>query len=212
MKKEVPTRKKLAWKRLWLLVAVIVVMEALAGYNFAPRQAVSDVADELDMDYEKTFIKGFYDAGNPKHLLSLNYLVENQDAMLFCSVYWTPFGWQKGSRCKVEIWDDQSVYAGITGFYGDQERTYWLFGRMEEKPTAITLYYEEEVDLVTHHIGIEVPVEHLFQGDNGMWYLLSQVRTDWVEKESVEGYEGPREFGLFLSRDGERMADVEVKQ
>lgn len=212
MKKEAPTRKKLAWKRLWLLVAAVVVMEALAGYNFTPRQAVSDAADEVDMAYEMTFIKGVFDAGNPERLLALNYLVENPDAMLFCSVYWMPLGWQVSRRCKVETWDGQSAYAGLKGFYGDQATTYWLFARMEEKPTAITLYYEEEVDLATHHIGIEVPIEHLFQGENGTWYLLSQVKTEWVEQESVEGFEGPREFGLFLSKDGEKMADVEVKR
>lgn len=212
MKKEVPTRKKLAWKRLWLLVAVIVVMEALAGYNFTPRQAVSDAADEMDMAYEMTFIKGFWDVGNPERLLALNYLVENPDAMLFCSVYWTPWGWQRGRMNKVETWDGQGVYAGIKGFYGDEAATYWLFARMEEKPTVITLYYEEQVDLLTHHIGIEVPTEDLFRGENGKWYLLSQVKTEWVEQESVEGFEGPREFGLFLSKDGEEMADVEVKR
>ena len=212
MKEKVLNRKRRAVRRLGLLVSVLCLGMSLAGYNSGPRMAVSDAADEMDMAYEKTFIKGFYDAGNPDHLLSVNYLVENPDAMLFCSVYWTPFGWQAGRKCKVETWECQGVYAGLKRFYGDEETTYWLFGRMEEKPTAITLYYEETVDLVTHHIGIEVPIEHLFRGENGKWYLLSQVRTDWVEQESVEGFEGPREFGLFLSKDGERLADVEVKR
>lgn len=212
MKKEVPTRKRLAWRRLWLLVAVVVIMETLAGYNFAPRQAVSDAADEMDMAYEKTFIKSFYDAGNPEHFLSFNYLVETREAMLFCNVYWSPLGWMQFRKCKVETWDGQAAYAGLEGFYGDEATTYWLFARMEEKPTAITLYYDEKVGLVTHHIGIEVPIEDVFRGENGKWYLLSQVKTDWVEKESVEGYEGPREFGLLLSKDGERMADIPVER
>lgn len=212
MKEKVLNRKRRAVRRLGLLVSVLCLGMSLAGYNSGPRMAVSDAADELDMAYEKTFIKGFYDAGDPEHFLSLKYLVETREAMMFCSVYLTPFGWVDGQARRVETWEGQAANAGLMSFYGDEEHTHWLFGRMEEKPTSITLYYEEEVDQVTHRFGIEVPAEHLFRGENGTWYLLSQVRTDWVEQESAEGFEGPREFGLLLSKDGEKIADVEVKR
>ena len=205
MKENVLTRKKRALRRLGLLVGVLCLGMCLASYNSAPRMAVSDAADELDMAYEKTFIKEFYDAADPEHLISMKYLVETREAMMFCSVYFTPFGWMDGQAMRVETWDGQAAYAGLKGFYGDKEHTYWLFGRVEEKPTAMTLYYKEE----DRRVSIEVPAEDLFQGENGKWYFISQVSADWVERESGEEYRG---FGLLLSRNGEHIAEIEVKR
>ena len=205
MKENVLTRKKRALRRLGLLVGVLCLGMCLASYNSAPRMAVSDAADELDMAYEKTFIKEFYDAADPEHLISMKYLVETREAMMFYSVYFTPFGWMDGQAMRVETWDGQAAYAGLKGFYGDKEHTYWLFGRVEEKPTAMTLYYKEE----DRRVSIEVPMESLFRGENGKWYFISQISADWVERESGEEYRG---FGLLLSRNGEHIAEIEVKR
>ena len=211
MKKEVLTRKKRAFRRLLVLAAAAVLLGGLTGYCFLPIQALWRAADQLDMEQVRV-IKRFYAPKDLRSFLSVNYLAESEDAMLLCSVQGSVGGWGSGKKSRVEIWEDSPAHAGLWRDSGDEGDTYWLFGRMKEKPTAMNLYYREQVDLVTHRISIEVPVEHLFQGEDGTWYLLSQVDRIWMEQESVEGYfGGPRRFGLFLSRNGEELADIAVQ-
>lgn len=203
MKEKVLTRKKTALRRLGLLMSVLSLSIGLAGYNFAPRMAVSEVADQEDMKYYKTFITSV--PGDT--LLKRNYLVETEEALLFSTVGWTPYGWMAYEWGKIEAWDDAPLHAGLMSKYTDKGNTHWLYGRVTARPDNLWFYYREEEGAQTSLTGVSVPGEDIFQGENGSWYFLTQIDDKRFDRERA-GADG--EFRLNAVKNDEKLADVPV--
>ena len=203
MKEKVLTRKKTAFRRLGLLMSVLGLSIGLAGYNFAPRMAVSEVADQEDMKYYKTFITSV--PGDT--VFKRNYLVETEEALLFSTVGWTPYGWIAYEWGKIEAWDDAPLHAGMMSRYTEQGNTHWLYGRAQKKPDNLWFYYREEEGNHIDLSGVSVPEEDVFQGENGSWYFLTKIADSHFSRER-EGADG--EFRLNAVKNGEKLADVPV--
>lgn len=203
MKEKVLTRKKTAFRRLGLLLSVLGLSIGFAGYNFAPRMAVSEVADQEDMKYYKTFITSV--PGDT--VFKRNYLVETEEALLFSTVGWTPYGWMAYEWGKIEVWDDAPLHAGMMSKYSDKGNIHWLYGRLKQRPDNLWFYYREEEGLQTSLTGVSVPEADIFQGENGSWYFLTKIDDRYFSKEQA-GSDG--EFRLNAVKNGEKLADVPV--
>ena len=203
MKEKVLTRKKTAFRRLGLLMSVLGLSIGLAGYNFAPRMAVSEVADQEDMKYYKTFITSV--PGDT--VFKRNYLVETEEALLFSTVGWTPYGWMAYEWGKIEAWDDAPLHAGMMSKYTDGGNTHWLYGRVKQRPDNLWFYYKDEEGSHIDLSGVSVPEEDIFQGENGSWYFLTKIADSHFSRER-EGADG--EFRLNAVKNGEKLADVPV--
>ena len=203
MKEKVLTRKKTVLRRLGLLLSVMLLASSLSGYNFAPRMAVSEIADQEDMKYYKTFITSF--PGDT--VLKRNYLVETEEALLFSTVGWTPYGWMAYEWGKIEAWDDAPLHAGMMSKYTEKGNTHWLYGRVAERPDNLWFYYEVKEGLHTSRFGVSVPEEDIFQGENGAWYFITAIGDRHFDRER-QGADG--EFRLNAVKGGEKLADVPV--
>ena len=203
MKEKVLTRKKTVLRRLGLLLSVMLLASSLSGYNFAPRMAVSEIADQEDMKYYKTFITSF--PGDT--VLKRNYLVETEEALLFSTVGWTPYGWVAYEWGKIEAWDDAPLHAGMMSKYTEKGNTHWLYGRVAERTDNLWFYYEVKEGLHTSRFGVSVPEEDIFQGENGAWYFITAIEDRHFDRER-QGADG--EFRLNAVKGGEKLADVPV--
>ena len=203
MKEKVLTRKKTVLRRLGLLLSVMLLASSLSGYNFAPRMAVSEIADQEDMKYYKTFITSF--PGDT--VLKRNYLVETEEALLFSTVGWTPYGWMAYEWGKIEAWDDAPLHAGMMSKYTEKGNTHWLYGRVAERPDNLWFYYEVKEGLHTSRFGVSVPEADIFQGENGAWYFITAIGDRHFDRER-QGADG--EFRLNAVKGGEKLADVPV--
>ncbi|MBQ2739543.1 MAG: hypothetical protein IJE22_02545 [Oscillibacter sp.] len=203
MKEKVLTRKKTVLRRLGLLLSVMLLASSLSGYNFAPRMAVSEIADQEDMKYYKTFITSF--PGDT--VLKRNYLVETEEALLFSTVGWTPYGWMAYEWGKIEAWDDAPLHAGMMSKYTEKGNTHWLYGRVAERPDNLWFYYEVKEGLHTSRFGVSVPEEDIFQGENGAWYFITAIEDRHFDRER-QGADG--EFRLNAVKGSEKLAGVPV--
>ena len=211
MKKgKAPTRRRRVKRLLKWIFTVLVIACLYGDYNFAPRQAVSDIADLQDMKENKVYLKCFYDGTLPVNRLGLQYLVENDDALMLCSVNWSPFGWYDRDWCKVETWDGAPVHAAIRSHSQGERSTHYLFGRMDQKYPVLTLYYLGEEGARNAQKSVVIPEEDMFCGESGDWYFVTKVEEALVREENIQVFR-PRELRLCAADGEERVADIPVE-
>jgi len=180
MKKRAHTRRWTALKRLAILLALILALDALGLYHVLPVQAMRQCAASAalgDVEIVKTMSDRRLDWGR-------YYLCANEDAVALLGTQFHPLlGWQRQFAPFAPLTGDEPVKACYQNFNRDGQDTsvFYVFGRIDDpgvKSITLRIYwYGDQTDVDTF---ADIPgsayLEH-----GGHTYFLADMSSLWLQ-------------------------------
>ena len=147
------------------------------------------------------------------HRTHLAYLTENEEATLFSSCHLTLYGWMASFQVAVDCTEEAPLHAGFSFMYGDEERAWYGFGRVDDPRIArielslqsqmwdpeAEAYYMEEVRRITE---IELTEQ------SGHRYFLEKDSGEWDSYR----YSTPQAVAIGYDHDGQEIARREIEE
>ena len=143
---------------------------------------------------------------------NLAFLTENDQATLFSSCHLTLYGWMANFHVAVDCTGEEPLYGGFAFQYGDEERAWYGFGRVDDPEiqrvelslqsqmwdSAAQSYYMEEVRRLT-----DIPLEE----QSGRRYFLVKDSGEW----DSEKYSTPQVVVIGYDSHGNELFRTEIE-
>ena len=187
-----PTRKRVALKRLLKAAAVLLVVNHVFLLGLLlPRQAVHQTEERQGIGRTRVVTRDWAPEVHKTHLI---YLTENERATMLSGAYLTVYGWMDAFGWALDCTTGAPFYAGEYSVRRDgAERSSWY-------------YYGRVDDPAIERIVISMQVEDWENGEPVRREVrrLTANRADWLEKEG-------RRYFLFSLPEMEWNEDGPVK-
>jgi len=210
MTRSLPTRKRVALRRIAVMAVVLLFVNTILHLGFLlPGQARLTVEERkgtgrtraVEMNWEPEL-----------HLTFLTCLSQNENVTMLSTAYFTYLGWFPGFGNALDCSGEEPLYAGCSYLNRDERAVWYFFGRIDEpeiQRIEIVLYAEEYDSMSHAYAGREVrrvtDVEILEQ--SGRRYFLARDDGAWdTERDS-----GPRPEVVAYDADGTELLRMEIQ-
>ncbi|WP_409968328.1 hypothetical protein RFF05_17740 [Bengtsoniella intestinalis] len=199
------SRRQKAFRRLGILMILVVIGSVTGLYQVLPSMAVRDMEVSYGIAPTDTIARVY----KPDiDRTTLYYLQENDDVLMWTSVKFYPFlgGWQRMFAAIVELDETAPLQVSYESIASDDESTVYAFGQVNQEGTVVLQARDWEDDSVLAEFVVPETDYITYQGNT---YFISNI-TEFYNQEFWMSYY-PKFMSYLLTPEGETIGEARLE-
>lgn len=181
MRKELPTRRQKALRRILMAALLLALANGLLHIGYLlPLQALG-YTEQLQGTGRTKTVSAFWEP--EMHRFQRMYLSENECATMLSSAYLSPLGWASGSGIALDCAGEAPLHAGHMDMtWQDTDTVHYFFGRVDD-PAIASLhvgFWQETSSGRREVVSLDSSREDWLEQEGHTYFLLRQPPFDWL--------------------------------